>query len=87
MTSIFAIRCENKYYQLEEREDRDSCTTELFLTEDRNVVFGDTDGPNYISALGSWEVNNGNDFAMLITRKYETGQKNSEMGEYTYESK
>ena len=30
-TVLYRIRCENKYYQLEELEDADNCTTELFL--------------------------------------------------------
>lgn len=37
------IRCENKYYQLEELEDKESCTTELFLTANGQVEFGETD--------------------------------------------
>lgn len=69
-------------------EDKDTCTTELFLAEDRRVEFGDTDGPRYIEAVGTWEVPVGtNDFSMRITRTYITGQDNSAMGEYKYESK
>lgn len=59
----------------------------MFLTEDRRVEFGDTDGPNYVAAVGTWEVPYGtNDFSMKITRTYRTGQDNTEMGEYTYDS-
>ena len=45
-----------EYYQLEEMEDRDSCTTELFLRADGVVEFGDTDGPQFIAAAGTWSV-------------------------------
>jgi hypothetical protein len=34
-----------EYYQLEEMEDKDTCTTELFLRADGGIEFGDTDGP------------------------------------------
>lgn len=34
-----------EYYQLEEMEDKDTCTTELFLRADGGIDFGDTDGP------------------------------------------
>ena len=45
-----------EYYQLEELEDKETCTTELFLREDGVVDFGETDGPKYIAAAGTWSV-------------------------------
>jgi hypothetical protein len=45
-----------EYYQLEEMEDRDTCTTELFLRADGVIEFGDTDGPKYLAAAGTWSV-------------------------------
>jgi len=87
-TVLFPIRCYDKYYQLEEMEDRDSCTTELFLAADGNIEFGDTDGPVYTKAEGYWEVAPGtNDYSMFITRTYKTGNDNTDMGEFSFESK
>jgi hypothetical protein len=51
-TVLYRIRCENKYYQLEEMEDRDNCTTELFLKENGEVLIGETDGPLWTEAVG-----------------------------------
>lgn len=53
-TVLFRIRCENKYYQLEEMEDRENCTTELFLKEDGEVLIGETDGPLWSEAVGTY---------------------------------
>ena len=53
-TVLYRIRCENKYYQLEEMEDRENCTTELFLKEDGQVLIGETDGPLWTEAIGKF---------------------------------
>lgn len=85
-TVLFRIRCENKYYQLEEMEDRENCTTELFLKEDGTVLVGDTDGPLWTDAKGEWMIAPGtNDFVMTITRTFGAGQENSPMGEFEYQ--
>lgn len=55
-TALQGIRCENKYYQLEEMEDKENCTTELFLTANGQVEFGETDGPVWADAIGTWQV-------------------------------
>ena len=81
------IRCEEKFYQLEEMEDKDSCTTELFLKEDRTIEFGQTDGPIWDDVTGSWEVAPGtNDFKMVIKKKFGTGRESTDMGEFSFES-
>lgn len=67
-------------------EDQDTCTTELFLRKDNGIDFGDTDGPLFLSAAGSWYVAPGtNDFTMFITRSYTTGSTTRDMGEFTYD--
>jgi hypothetical protein len=83
---LFGIRCENKYYQLEEMEDRDNCTTELFLTVDGTVEFGETDGPVWTAAVGQWSVQPGtDDFTMVVTRTFSTGRSKTDMGEFSYD--
>jgi hypothetical protein len=83
---LSAIRCENKYYQLEELEDKDTCTTELFLLEDGKVDIGKTDGPIWSDAIARWAVIPGsNNFIMGITRIYRGGQSKTDMGEFAYE--
>jgi hypothetical protein len=85
-TQLWEIRCEDKYYQLEELEDADHCTTELFLQADGVVSVGQTDGPAYLSAIGTWEVQpNTDDFRMVITRAYKAGSKGRDMGEFDYQ--
>eukprot|EP00977_Amphora_coffeiformis_P008513 scaffold1924_cov218-Amphora_coffeaeformis.AAC.5 len=83
---LYGIRCENKYYQLEEMEDSDNCTTELFLTADGLVEFGETDGPMWDEVAGNWHVKPGtDDFTMVIFRRFGTGRSGTDMGEFAYE--
>lgn len=84
LTIMYRIRCENKYYQLEELEDADNCTTELFLKEDGTVDIGETDGPLFAKAVGNWEIKE-NDFAMTITKTFSTGNERNDMGEFTFD--
>ena len=51
-TVLYRIRCENKYYQLEELEDADNCTTELFLKS--NGVVGTCGTPHYNHNRRNW---------------------------------
>ncbi|KAL7564732.1 hypothetical protein ACA910_010143 [Epithemia clementina (nom. ined.)] len=85
-SALFAIRCENKYYQLEEMEDRENSTTELFLKADGTVLIGDTDGPLWLSAEGTWHVPAGtDDFTMTIRKTFGTGSKAQDMGECSFQ--
>eukprot|EP00522_Entomoneis_paludosa_P014491 CAMPEP_0172441230 /NCGR_PEP_ID=MMETSP1065-20121228/1801_1 /TAXON_ID=265537 /ORGANISM="Amphiprora paludosa, Strain CCMP125" /LENGTH=218 /DNA_ID=CAMNT_0013190485 /DNA_START=22 /DNA_END=678 /DNA_ORIENTATION=- len=43
------------YFQLEEKEDAESCTTELCLRSDHTLQVGETNGPRYIEAVGVWQ--------------------------------
>uniref|UniRef100_A0A7S4ALF6 Uncharacterized protein n=1 Tax=Pseudo-nitzschia australis TaxID=44445 RepID=A0A7S4ALF6_9STRA len=87
LTIMYRIRCENKYYQLEELEDADNCTTELFLKHDGTVDVMETDGPLFSKAVGNWEIKE-NQFAMTITKTFATGTNNKSdptgMGEFTF---
>eukprot|EP00429_Kryptoperidinium_foliaceum_P066065 CAMPEP_0176061244 /NCGR_PEP_ID=MMETSP0120_2-20121206/30534_1 /TAXON_ID=160619 /ORGANISM="Kryptoperidinium foliaceum, Strain CCMP 1326" /LENGTH=171 /DNA_ID=CAMNT_0017394801 /DNA_START=127 /DNA_END=642 /DNA_ORIENTATION=+ len=85
-SALSAIRCFDKYYQLEELEDKESCTTELFLRADGVVEFGETDGPQFLAAAGTWSVPDGtDDFNMVVTRVFSAGQDDSDMGEFNFE--
>jgi len=85
-TKLFGIRCEGKYYQFEEMEDQESCTSELFLKEDRTVIVGKTNGPPFVAASGKWNIAAGsNDFTMTLSRRYETGRSNTDMGEFNFD--
>eukprot|EP00536_Pseudo-nitzschia_multiseries_P016600 jgi/Psemu1/168446/gw1.1162.11.1 len=85
---MYRIRCENKYYQLEELEDSDNCTTELFLKEDGSVDVMETDGPIFTKAVGTWYIQE-NRFAMTITKTFSTGIDNKKdataMGEFSFD--
>jgi hypothetical protein len=66
-------------------EDRENCTTELFLKEDGQVLIGETDGPLWREATGVWMIDVGtDDFTMRITRHYQGGHEGSDMGEFKY---
>ena len=75
---------ENEYFQLEELEDSESCTTEIYLQSDGEVVIGQTDGPIFVNAKGIWELSADNKFRMSISRSYKTGQSGTDMGEFMY---
>jgi hypothetical protein len=79
----------NKFYQLEELEDKDDCSTEVYLKDDGTVTIGVTDGPPPVDASGDWELA-GNEFRMTLSRIYDGGHKSSrttDVGEFKYEVK
>jgi len=79
----------NKYYQLEELEDRDDCSTEVLLKDDGTVTTGATDGPLPLRSSGTWEFA-GDTFKMVLSRVYQAGEKSNkatDMGEFEYEVK
>lgn len=74
------------YFQLEEREDKDTCTTELFLKKDGTVLVFDSDGPLPISATGTWgQSTDKKFFIMNIKRTFGTGSDGRDMGEFCFE--
>mmetsp|Transcript_17815 Transcript_17815/g.51005 ORF Transcript_17815/g.51005 Transcript_17815/m.51005 type:complete len:198 (+) Transcript_17815:85-678(+) len=85
-SSLFGIRCEDKTYQLEELEDQDRSTTEVFLQADRTIYFGDTDGPLPSSQEGRWDVPPGtNNFQMVIKRTFGAGDDGKDVGEFSFD--
>lgn len=76
-----------KYFQLEELEDKETATTELFLQEDHTVSLGVTDGPISKNAQGTWMQGEDGSFAMNITRTFEAGREETtwtDMGEFDF---
>eukprot|EP00980_Cylindrotheca_fusiformis_P002607 scaffold618_cov130-Cylindrotheca_fusiformis.AAC.11 len=78
-----------KVFQLEEREDRDTEQTRIWLHPDGTVKLEDTDGPQFTSAEGRWSIVNSPDspFRMLIDRTYTGGMERKEVtdvGEFDY---
>lgn len=68
-------------------EDQDSCTTEILLNPDNSVTILATNGPQFVSACGSWEKRADEIFLMELTREYEAGKeskKPSDMGPFTF---
>ncbi|KAL7489049.1 hypothetical protein ACHAW6_014632 [Cyclotella cf. meneghiniana] len=90
-----------KHYQLEELEDSETCTTDIFLNTDNTVIVGETNGPLFLSASGAWATaitnspmvsdNKGSKkFEMELTRKYLTGKEgthDTDIGEFEYDVK
>jgi hypothetical protein len=77
-----------RYFQLEELEDQETATTELFLKADSTVEFGKTDGPLYIEASGTWKELSSGKFDMILKRTFEAGteqEKYTDMGEFDFE--
>merc|ERR1719409_1113653 len=85
-TQLYGIRCEDKTYQLEELEDQETCTSEVFLQADRTIYFGDTDGPIPVECEGRWDVEpETNSFRMAIKRTFGTGSDSRDMGEFSFD--
>lgn len=81
-----------KEFQLEEREDKDTEITELWLQEDGTLKFGQTDGPPTEKAWGIWTLRDGGEkpFRMEVIRTYKTAEDRSganQVGEFSYEVK
>jgi hypothetical protein len=86
----------SKFYNLEEMEDAEKCTTEVFLSKDGTISLSPTatDGPPPLSASGTWTTNalqqlpyqdaitnsDGSTFRMVITRTFGTLDDSEEMG-------
>lgn len=75
----------DKYFQLEELEDKETATTEVFLKPDNTVEFGETDGPIPESCTGTWSLSDSDAFTMTITRTFGGGKENTDMGEFSFE--
>jgi hypothetical protein len=64
-----------KNFQLEELEDRERSTTEVFFARDNTVVLGESDGPTFTSATGTWNLDQQQGkFSMVLERTYEAGR-------------
>lgn len=74
----------SKFFQLEEKEDRESCSTEIFLSNDGTVTIGDTDGPLPLQGSGTWKQT-GQKFDMTIKRTFGSGQDGSDVGEFKFD--
>eukprot|EP00978_Attheya_sp_CCMP212_P013064 scaffold32620_cov55-Attheya_sp.AAC.3 len=79
-----------KELQLEEREDKDSELTELWLAEDGSVKMGQTDGPPVEKFWGKWTLNDSSEekaFRMEVIRTYAAGTNTgrNQMGEFSYD--
>uniref|UniRef100_A0A7S2RNG6 Jacalin-type lectin domain-containing protein n=1 Tax=Eucampia antarctica TaxID=49252 RepID=A0A7S2RNG6_9STRA len=76
---------QSKFFQLEEMEDKETCTTEVFLSKDNTVAVGETNGPLFVDAAGTWEESTNGSFKMTVTRKYGSGQPGTDMGEFSFD--
>ncbi len=85
-----------RHFQLEELEGSESSTTEVLLNADLSVSIGETDGPRYTAARGTWEEGYHYShrtaerlFSMTLTKRFVTGtdrgQDTNDIGEFEYE--
>lgn len=87
----------DKEFQLEEREDKDSSVTDVWLRADGSVDLRQTDGPPLESFKGSWMVNEDlkgdakgeNAFKMTLVRQFAGGTHTgaNQAGEFMYNVK
>ena len=77
----------SKCFQLEEKEDRCTCITEIVLAEDNTLHIGNTDGPQPTSSHGTWMIDHQDErstFTMKLERTFKTGYSGTDMGEFFY---
>eukprot|EP00558_Chaetoceros_sp_UNC1202_P014523 CAMPEP_0197233348 /NCGR_PEP_ID=MMETSP1429-20130617/1423_1 /TAXON_ID=49237 /ORGANISM="Chaetoceros sp., Strain UNC1202" /LENGTH=213 /DNA_ID=CAMNT_0042691573 /DNA_START=30 /DNA_END=671 /DNA_ORIENTATION=+ len=85
------VNVASKFFQLEEKEDKETCTTEIFLSSDGTVTLSETDGPPPLRATGTWSQKDGDfdthgqQFQMTIKRMFGGGLENTDVGEFTFE--
>ena len=75
------------YFQVEEMEDRDSCTTEVMLNDNKTLMVLETNGPLFVSATGSWNLDEDGSFDMMLNRTYLSGRDSktiTDMGAFWY---
>jgi hypothetical protein len=73
---------------IQELEDSETATTEVFLKTDSTVDIGKTDGPLFSNASGTWKETPQGKFEMVLKRTFEGGaekQKQTDMGEFEFE--
>ena len=88
-TSLTTNTFSGKELQLEEREDKDSSMSELWLNADGSVKIGTTDGPLIESYKGSWSYDQDDKehpFRMTLVRTYHAGDHTgpNQAGEFDY---
>lgn len=85
---LMAWRLIGKYFQIEEMEDRDACTTEVILNPNSTVTTLETNGPIHINAMGYWKLDKmTGDFIMTLHRTYEAGRDSkisTDVGVFTF---
>lgn len=77
-----------RYYNLEELEDKETCTTEIYLKSDKSLQVGKTDGPIYMNAAGIWSQEPDGTFKMTLKRWYNAGKEpasKTDVGEFQFE--
>lgn len=85
---LLPLGVKGRYFQLEELEDKETATTEVFLRPDSTVDVMDTDGPVFNAASGTWSQTTAGEFEMILKRAYPAGsqsQESTDMGEFEYE--
>ena len=66
-------------------EDREACTTEIFLSNDGSVTLIGTNGPPPIATYGTWSCKGNDTFEMTIVRTYGTGSEGTDVGEFNFD--
>lgn len=87
--TLMDVSAGQKFFQLEEMEDKETSTTDLFLNRDGTVTVGETDGPIPKDARGEWSQKSDGTFRMTLIRSYEAGKEktlDTDVGEFAYET-
>jgi hypothetical protein len=80
-----------RFYQLEEMEDKETEITEVFLNADGSVTLGETDGPVFSRGSGTWSQSLSRapspSFRMTLIREFDAGKEKgtpTDMGPFSF---
>lgn len=89
LLAVSASVLAGKEFQLEEREDKDSENTLVFLNVDGSVTLHETDGPQFTASSGTWMIvdDEANPFRLRLDRTFTGGLDRvnpTDIGEFDY---
>mmetsp|Transcript_17887 Transcript_17887/g.41393 ORF Transcript_17887/g.41393 Transcript_17887/m.41393 type:complete len:192 (-) Transcript_17887:156-731(-) len=77
----------DRYFQLEELEDKETATTEVHLRGDHSVEIGETDGPEPCDYTANWRLEEDGSFRMELLRTFDAGteeREKTDIGKFKY---
>jgi hypothetical protein len=82
-----ALEVADKYFQIEEMEDKEKCITEILFDSDHKLEVTITDGPQPASSEGKWMCTEDGGIHFTVMRRFSAGQpqiQDTDVGEFDF---